>query len=262
MARAMWNAQLDVAGTTVGVKLYAAVEDRGVHFRLLDRKDKLPVQQQLFDPRTGQPVPGDAIRKGVEVERGVFVVLSEEDLAATAPPESRTIECLRFVPRSAVDIAWYRRPYYLGPDPSELGNYFALVEALRESGRVGVARWTMRKQRHFGVLEAERDHLVLVALRSAAEVVAASSLALPPAGEVREAERKLAEQLVAALDAPFEPAALRDDYRERVEKLVAAKAKGESYRVDEPRAPYKVTDLAAALERSLAAAKKRRSAAA
>jgi DNA end-binding protein Ku len=260
MARAIFKAQLEVGGVSVPVKLYAAAEDRAVHFRLLHAKDKRPVQQQLVDPRSGEPVAADAIQKGVEVDRGVYVVLDDAALAAAAPEESRAIELLRFVPPGAVDLAWYRRPYYLGPDRSG-DDYFALAAALHQSGRVGIARWVMRKQRHFGVLETRDGRLLLVALRSAREVVPASALDVPRAGGARVAERKLAEQLVAALDAAFDPDALRDEYRERVEKLLAAKAKGRSYRVDEPKAPRRTSDLAAALERSLAAAKDRRAAA-
>jgi DNA end-binding protein Ku len=256
----MWKAQLELGRTRIPVKLYAGVQDRSIHFRLLHAKDKTPVEQRMVDPRTGDPVPPEEIQKGVEVDPGTYVVLSEQELAETAPEESRAIELLRFVPRDAVDIAWYRRPYYLGPDRSG-ADYFALAQAVAASERVGIARWVMRRQRSFGVLEARDGHLLLIAMRPANEVVPAATLDAPRTSAVRAAERKLADQLVAALEAPFDPAALQDDYRERVAKLLAAKAKGRSFTVHEPRAPRRTTDLATALERSLAAAKERRAAA-
>jgi DNA end-binding protein Ku len=254
--RAMWKASLEFGGVALPVKLYAAAEDRDVHFRLLHAKDKAPVQQQMVDPRTEEPVEPDAIRRGVELEPGVFVVLTDEELDALAPEPSRAIEVLRFVPAGAIDAAWYSRPYFLGPDGSA-SDYAALVAALRDSGLHGVARWAMRGRRSFGALAAHHDVLTLVALRRAEEVVEAKDLARPQAKPVSAAERKLAEQLVAALDAPFDPAALRDEYRERLLEFVEAKAKGRRVRTPREALPKPVTDLSRALEQSLASAKRR-----
>ena len=257
--RAMWKASLEFGDVAVPVKLYAAAEDRDVHFRLLHAKDKAPVEQRMVDPRTEEPVEPDAIRRGVQLEPGVFVVLDDDELDALAPEPSRAIEVTRFVPAGAIDYAWYSRPYYLGPDGSA-SDYAALAAALRDSGLRGVARWAMRGRRYFGALAVHGDVLALIALRPAEEVVEAQDLERPDGKAVSAAERKLAEQLVAALDAPFDPDALRDEYRDRVLEYVAAKAKGKRVRTPRESLPKPVTDLSQALERSLATAKKRRAA--
>ncbi len=258
----MWKASLALGDVELSVKLYAAAEDKDVHFRLLHRKDLVPVTQRVVDRRTREEVPREQVRRGIEVDRGVFVVLDDADRVAAEPEPSRTIEITRFVPREAVDLAYYERPYYLGPEgPAD--DYFALAEALAASGRVGVARWVMRKKRSFGVLEARGRHLALVSLRPADEVVAAATLPAPGGSEIRSAERSLAEQLIAALDAPFDASALRDDYRERVQALLDAKAAGKKpKRVKEAAPPKPGGDLSAVLKRSLAAVKKGRRAAA
>jgi DNA end-binding protein Ku len=259
--RAMWKAALELGTLRIPVKLYAAVEDRGLHFRLLHEKDRVPVRQRMVDPRDESEVPAEEVRRGIELEEGSFVLLRPEELASLAPEPSRSIELLRFVPAEAIDVAWYNRPYFLGPDGSA-DDYFALAEALRKSGRRGVARWVMRGQRYAGALAVRGEHLALVALHAPHEVVRAAELPRPASRAISAGERKLAEQLVATLDASFEPEALRDEYRERVEKLIAAKREGRSFRVKEAPAPRPSGDLAGALKKSIQAAKAGRRAAA
>jgi DNA end-binding protein Ku len=257
MPRAMWKAELRVDGFAMAVKLYAAVEEHSVQFRLLHAKDHEPVTQRMVDPASGEEVTPDQVRRGLELEAGVFVLLDADELDAVQPAASRAIEVTRFVPRAAIDPVWYRRPYWLGPE-GRADDYFALARALEEGERCGVARWTMRKKRYAGALCERGGHLALVALASAAEVVTAGGLAAPEGAAIRTEERRLAEQLLAALDAPFDPTALRDTYRERVHELVTAKADGRTLvpvRERERRVPK---DLQRALRASLAAAKGKR----
>jgi DNA end-binding protein Ku len=254
--RAMWKGSLALGDVALPVKLYAAVEDRDVHFRLLHARDEVPVEQKMVDPRSGEEVAGEDVRRGLEVENGVFVILREDEIESVEPPESRDIEVTRFVPADAVDAGWYRRPYLLGPDGDD-EDYFALVRALRESERVGIARWVMRKQRYAGVLSPVGDYLSLVTLHDASDVVTAAEL--EPAGgpAVGKGERHLAEQLVSALDAPFEPESLHDEYRERLRALIDARAKGRKFEMPKESVSKPRPDLEDALRESLEAAKER-----
>ena len=247
----MWKASLDLGDVQVPVKLYAAIEDRDIHFRLLHAKDAVPVRQRLVDPRTGEEIAPEAVQRGVALEPGIFVVMKDEELAAAHGEPSRTIEVMRFVPRGAIDAAWYSRPYFLGPDGSA-SEYGALLAAMRDSEVVGVARWAMRGKRYFGALEARDSHLALIAMHAAEEVVSAAQLDAPNGAPVREAERALADQLVAALEGTFDPAEVRDGYRERVLALIDAKEKGRPPRpVAREAAPGAVTDLSRALKQSI-----------
>ena len=120
----------------------------------------------------------------------------------------------------------------------------------------------MRGKQYFGALEPREDHLALIALRAADEVVTPEALARPGGPRISASERELGEQLIAALEGHFDPSALRDEYRERVEKLIAAKRRGRRYAVKEAAPPRAGGDLGAALRRSLQAAKGGRRAAA
>lgn len=257
MARAIWKARLRLGDEEVPVKLYSAVEDRSVHFRLLHARDHVPVTQRMVDPSTGEEVAKEAVQRGLAVEKGVYVVLRPEELAQAEPEASREIEITRCVPRGAIDIGWFRRPYWLGPDGRD-ADYAALARALEESDRVGIARWAMRRKRYAGALAPRGGHLALLALRPAEEVVTADALPRPEGGPIGKAERDLASQLVSALDGPFEPELLVDEHRERVQALIDAKAEGRSVAFERAPAPRPARDLRDALRESLATAKERR----
>lgn len=256
-ARAIWKGVIRFTGAEVPVKLYSAVQDRSIHFRLLDKKRNEPVKQQMVDPQTGDVVEYADVRKAYETESGELVVLDEDELEELEPKASRDIEVTRFVPPERITHAWYDRPYYLGPD-GDAEVYFALAEALRSRDREGVARWVMRNKEYVGALRVEGDHLMLITLRHAEEVVPASALSPPSGRAMNPREVKMAKQLVAAMEDDLDIAAYRDEYRDRVLELVEAKAAGKVVKF--PKAPKKKEekDLAGVLEKSLAATKKRR----
>lgn len=260
-ARAIWKAVIRFGEVAVPVKLYSAVEDRDVHFRLLHETDLVPVKQRMVHPGTGDPVPWDEIRRGWETGDGRIVVLEDEELEEVEPEPSRDIEITRFLDPAIVNHQWYDRPYYLGPD-GDSDAYFALSEALGEEDVEGIARWVMRKREYQGALRREGEHLMLVTLRNAEEVVSADTLPAPGGRELDPREVDMAEQLVAALSADFEPEAFDDEYRERVMELVESKARGETIELREYRARREPSeeDLTGALEASLRGMKDRRSA--
>lgn len=230
MARAMWKGVLQLGSAEVPVKLYSAVQDQGVHFRLLHARKLEPVKQRMINPDTGKPVESEDVRKGFEVEPGTFVLLAEEELKELEPEPSRDIEIGQVVPREAVPHAWFDRPYFLGPD-GDAADYFALARALREQESVGIARWVMRNQDYAGAVLPHDDYLMLVTLRHAGEVVSASALPSPAGRKPDEREVKMATQLVEALEGEFDISEFRDEYRDRVLELIQAKAAGKPIEV-------------------------------
>lgn len=256
-ARAIWKAHICFGGVDVPVKLYSAVQDRTVHFRLLDAKRHEPVKQHMVDPDTGTVVDSADIRRAYETDEGELVILEAEDLEQVTPTPSREIVVTHFVPPEQITHQWYDRPYFLGPDQED-GAYFALAAALRKRGVEGVAQWVMRNKEYVGALRAEGDYLMLITLRHAGEVVPASALPAPTGRALDDREVNMAKQLVKAMEDPFDITAFHDEYRERVLELVQARAAGKVVRF--PTAPRKQTEtsLADVLEASLAASGKER----
>lgn len=254
-ARAMWKADLALGELKVPVKLYAAVRDAKVHFRLLHAADHAPVKQQMVDPETEQPVPSEQIKKAVALDRGVYVVLTDEEQAALAPKPSRLISVEQVVAADAVDERWFDRPYYLGPDGDDEG-YFALAEALKKRAVLGIAHWVLRNKRYVGALHASDGYLLLDTLRYAEEIVEVGTVAPSANRAPDKREIALAEQLIGALEDRFEPDEFRDEYQEQLRELLAAKAKGKVVRFPKAPARKREESLVASLQASLKSRRK------
>ncbi|HEU4523251.1 MAG TPA: Ku protein [Thermoanaerobaculia bacterium] len=256
-ARAIWKGEIKIGKSAVPVKLYSAVQDKSVHFRLLHKTDKAPVKQKMVNPETEEEVPYQKTQKAFPLGRGRLVLLDEEDLESISPEPSRDIEITRFVDPADIDHRWYERPYYLGPD-GNTGAYFALAAALGRKKKEGIARWVMRGKEYIGALVEEDGYLMLITLRNAEEVIDAEALK-PPAGRaLQKRELQMAGQLVAALSGHFDPTQYRDEYRARVMELVETRARGGKVQLKVFR-PKKTDDdrLGNALEASLAGVKKK-----
>lgn len=255
--RAIWKGTIRLEGLSVPVKLYSAVEDKTVHFRLLHQKDLVPVKQKMIHPETDEEVPSSDVRRGYEIEKGRFVVLDEDELSQLEPEPSRDIEVTRFVDPELLDHRWYERPYFLGPDDSE-ESYRALHDALEKEDKEGVVRWTMRKKNYIGALRVENGGLVLVSLRHAGQVVSTEELPKPSGRELDKKERSMAKSLVDALSEEFDPSEWQDQYRKRVMELIETKAEGGEVKLRKFK-PRKTEDdsLSDALEASLKNLKKK-----
>ena len=257
-ARAIWKGSLRFASESLPVKLYSAVEDRTIHFHVLETSTMQRIKQQMVNPATGEALPKEQIQRGYEVERGTYVLLSEEEIAQSLPKESRDIDVKQFVPIGHIDQQWYDRPYFLGPDEEAPARYFAMAAALANSKRLGIAHWVMRKKRYIGALTAENGYLLLVTIRHAEEVLTAKDLPRPGGGAPSAKELKMAEDLVSALQDDFRPEDYRDEYRERVMKFVEAKAQGHAPRLKLVPRKKETKSLVTSLAASISAAKRYR----
>jgi DNA end-binding protein Ku len=251
-ARAMWKGVLRVADARVPVKLYSAVEERDIRFRLLDAKDLTPVTQSLVHPESEEVVPHEETRRGYRSPEGELIVLNADELESLEPEASREIAIVRFLPRGAIDPQWYDRPYFLGPDRSP-GAYHALTTAIERGEVEGIARWVMRKRDYVGALGVNAGHLVLVTLRHAGEVVPVESLEAPSGPKLDDKELEMARQLMQMLEAKFEAEEYRDEYRDRVLAFIEAKRRGKKPKLEVVRQKARTDDLTAALTASLRA---------
>ena len=224
-ARAIWKGVVQVGTLSVPVKLYSAVQDRSVHFRLLHKTDHAPVKQQLVSAESGEDVEYAQVKKAYPLTRGRMVMLEPEDFEKLEPEDTRDIEISRFVDPHEIDHRWYERAYYLGPD-GNVKAYFAAAAALERKKKSGVARWVMRDKEYVGALLAEDGYLMLITLRHAHEIIAADALQPPEGRALAQREIDMAGQLLDALHGEFDPAQFRDEYRARVMELVETKAEG------------------------------------
>jgi DNA end-binding protein Ku len=258
-ARAMWKGVIRVGSRELSVKLYSAVQERGVHLRTLSvvgsrgsARHHEPVEQHMVDPRTGQTVDYAEVQRGFRLDDG-YILLSKDELEKLTPKAAREISVRALLPPAALGPEWFVRPYFLAPDDSG-ADYVALRTALQQAKREAVVHWVMRGTDYHGILRPDGDYLVLVTLRHREEVPAVKRLSAPEGRTLSAKEKTMAAQLVAMFEGDFEPEKFRDEYRDKLHALVEAKRKGKHLRLHEPVEKKTAGSLEAALGRSLKAA--------
>jgi DNA end-binding protein Ku len=257
MARAIWKGELVLGKTRLPIAMFSAVQDQTVHFRLLHEKDREPVQQRIVRKSDGKEVPKEERRKAYALDGNDAVILQPEELEELEPEPSREIHLCRFVRTGVLSDQWFDRPYYLGPDKDD-ADYFALADAIEHDKVVGVARWVMRKKRYLGALTSHAGYLVMTTLRRADQVVSVSGVEVPASRRPDEREIKMAQQLVSSIEGDFEPELWKNEYRQRVDELIAAKASGKVVKLARPKPKPAGGDLADLLQRSLAGGKEKK----
>jgi DNA end-binding protein Ku len=260
MPRAIWSGAISFGLVNIPVKLYSAVSRKTVRFHQIDAESGGRVRQKRVGP-DGEEVPYEQIVKGYEIGPDRYVTISPEELESLEPQKTRTIDIEDFVDLEQIDPIYYDHPYYLAPDTGAAKAYRLLVDAMEESGKVAVARVVLRSKEHLVAIRPRDGALAMETMLFADEVIPPESLEemATADGDVKTSDRELtmAQQLIDSLSSDFEPDKYRDEYRERVLDLIERKAQGETIVIEEPTAePEKVPDLMAALEASIADAKK------
>jgi len=260
LARAIWSGSISFGLLNVPVKLYSAVSKQTVSFRELREGDGARIRHKRVAETDGKEVPYEKIVKGYEYAPDQYVVLTRDELAELDPKKTRAIEIQDFVDLDDIDPIYFEQPYYLGPDKGAERAYALLVQAMKESRKVAVARFVLRNKEHLAAIRPMDDVLTLATMRFHDEVTSPEDLdgevfedAKPKKPEKRELE--MAKQLIESLTTKFKADRYRDEYREELLDLLERKAEGKEVvsAPSEAPKPTKAPDLMAALEESLAA---------
>jgi DNA end-binding protein Ku len=253
MARALWKGSISFGLVNIPIELHTAVRNHRPKFRMLHAKDKSPVKFERVCIRDGHPVAWEDLVKGYEYAKGHFVVLSKEDFQAAAVEKTRTVDIIDFVNAEDIDDRFFETPYYLVPTKGGERAYALLRAAIRESGRIGIAKFILRDAQHLAAVEVIKDAIVLSVMRFADELVDVKQFDLPGDGGIRKNELDMAKALVNSLAAEWNPGKYTDEYRENLLRIIKAKVKGKKVDLEpaaEPR-QAEVVDLMERLRRSL-----------
>ncbi len=260
-ARATWTGSLSFGLVNIPVGVYAATEDRSVHFNQFRAGDKPErIRMKRVGEITGEEVEYSGIVKGYDLGGGAFVLITPEELAAVQPVKTNTIEVTDFVNLSEIDPIYFDKPYFLAPYGKGTPRAYELMRAaLEATGRAAIATFVMRDKQHLVAIRAQGSVLVLSTLNFADEIRTANDIkTIPTRAEFTDAEFEMAKALVEAKVTTWKPEAYRDEYRERVEALIDQKAKGVEIDTTPTEEPVVgVTDLLASLQASVAAIKAR-----
>jgi DNA end-binding protein Ku len=259
MPRPIWSGSISFGLVSVPVKLFSATSPKEVRFHMLHDKDGGRIQQKRVCSLDGEEVAWEHTVKGFEISKARYVTVTRDELQSFNPRANKAIEIEDFVDLSQIDPIFYESTYYLVPDRGAAKPYALLVEAMRRTNRVGIARFVLRTKQYLAAVRPMGRALAISTMLYADEVVSQEDLEGLPDAKSKPGERelKMAEQLIGSLAADFDIGKYKDDYREQVLALLERKAEGEEIvaeaPAEEPRG--KVVNLMDALQKSLAAAR-------
>ena len=262
MPRAIWSGSISFGLVSIPVKLFSAVSEQSVRFNQLDGRNNARVRQRRVNEATGEEVPHSEIVKGYELGSGRWITITDDDLAQLMPEQNRLIELEEFVDLDQIDPVYYSGSYWLGPADAAKP-YALLATALHQSNKVGLGRFVLRSNQHLAVVRSVEGCLMLSMMVWADEVNPPEAIpGMDKAADVElnDKELAMATSLIESLTETFEPEKYHDTYRQAVLELIDRKADGEEAPVPAPADDRDdtVVDLMAALEASVAAAKKSR----
>ena len=253
---AMFRGAISFGLVSIPIKMFAATEEKDIRFRQLHKKCHTPVKYQKVCPLCGEEVKPDDIVKGFEYEPGKFVIVSGEDInSAKAEVQARTIEIVDFVNLAEIDPIYFDKTYYLAPQAEIAASakaYNLLREAMARSGRIAVARVTMRDKQTLCVLRIYGEAMVLETIFYPDEIRPVVEVpGLPQGMKTDEKEMDIAEKLIGNLTAAFDPSKYTDTYREALRRIIDDRIAGRQV-VSQPDMPESnVIDLMEALKASV-----------
>jgi len=261
MARSMWRGAIQFGLVTIPVKLYLATESSSIGFNLLHEKDLSRIQMKIYCPEDDEVIPRSETVRGYEWAKGRYVVLDDKDFEAVPLKTVRAIEIEMFVDahREGQGIEFVKQAYYLEPDPIGRKAFDLLRQVLADEGKTAICKIVLKDREQLAALNPYTKTMLLTTLHWPDEVRSLDELDIPDEEiEVKPAERKMAEQLVASMSGVFNPEEYHDDYRQALMAVIEAKVAGEAPAPAQKVEPTRIGDLMAALEASVAGAREAR----
>jgi DNA end-binding protein Ku len=253
--RAIWKGSISFSLVNIPISLYPATKREELNFRLLRASDLSPINYKRVAEADGKEVPWDQIVKGYEYEKGKFVVLKEEDFRRADIEATQSVDIMEFVELDEIDPMFFDRPYYLEPQKKGAKAYALLREALKRSGKVGIAKVVIKTRQHLAAVKPVQNALVLELMHFAEELLKPDTLQIPGHVDIGSKELDMALELTDRMSGEWDPTKYTDDYRhallDLIEKKIELGDKALPAGRPSKKAAANVVDLASVLQESL-----------
>ncbi len=252
----IWSGGISFGLIYIPVKLYNASRSATLDFDLLNRANKHRIGYAKIDKVTGKEIDQADIVRGFQVEKDEYVVIEDDEFEKANVKRSKSIDIKGFAEIKEIDPKYFEKPYFLEPEEGAEKTYALLVEALKQTAKAGVARFVLRDREHLALVAVEQEHLILIQMRFADEVIIPDQLNFPSIRQLDKEELSTAVEIVERMSKKFQPDKFTDTYREELLELIKEKAthKKITARSEAPK-PTDVKDLMAKLKQSLQLAK-------
>ena len=252
MASSVWSGYLTFGLISMPVRLFSGARGSRVSFHMLHRDDNTRIKQQLWCPHDERVVERSEIVKGYEYRKGEYVIIEPEEIKKIEPKTAKAMEILEFVKADDVDPIYFESSYFVTPEEAGRRPYALLCRALEESRFVAIAKLTMHNREYTVFLRPYKGGMMLHTMYYKEEVRDLENFGRPDV-ELKDAEVKVAHQLIEALAGDWEPEKFHDTFEENLKALIKAHLEGEEVTpVEKPKKMAPVVDLMAALKQSLA----------
>ena len=253
--RSIWNGSISFGLVSIPIKMYSGSEDRKLDLDMLDVHDNARIRYKRVNEETGKEVEWKDIVKGFKQDDG-YVVLAKEDFENANMKKSKTIDIEEFVEESEVADVLFKNPYFLEPQKEGGKSYNLLRDALKKTGKLGVATFVMRQKEHLSLIGVYKNALVLHVIRFADEIRDPSELKLPST-KVTKKEVDMALSLIEQYTTTFKLSKYKDVYNDQLMKIIKSKKAGKTLKTEKIDVkPTPAKDLMAQLKASLEKKKK------
>lgn len=255
----MWKGSVSFGLVNIPIKMFAATEERDVRFRYLHKECMSPIRYQKVCPVCNKEVAEEEIVRGFEYEPSRFVVLEPAELESLKTETGgKNIEILDFVELAEIDPVYFDKSYYLAPQENGGKAYSLLQKAMLDTGKIAIARLTIRNKQSLCCLRVNRDVMVMETIFYPDEVRPVAQVpGLPENVDLSDKELDIAARLIDSLSAPFEPEKYKDNYREALLELLNKKIAGQEIKIAAEAPQRNVIDLMEALQASLKASQEK-----
>lgn len=254
----MWKGSISFGLVHIPIKLFAATENKDIKMRYLHNQCNTPIRYEKVCPACQQKVETENIVKGYEYEPGKFVLMEQEELAELEKKSNKSIEIIDFVKLEEIDPLYFNRSYFIGPSEHGEKAYTLLKEAMADTGKIGLAKITLRAKEHLSVVRVYSQGLVLETIFYPDEVRNIEHVpGLPAQMELNEKELEMAKQLIEQLTTSFEPEKYKDEYRTTLMEVIQSKISGEEFKIAKEVPQTNVIHLMEALQASIEQSKPR-----
>ena len=248
--RSIWNGSISFGLVSIPVKLYSGSEDRRIDLDMLDKNDHARIRYKRVNEDTGKEVEWKDIVKGYKKDDG-YVILEKEDFDQANMKKTKTIDIEEFIDEDEVADVLFKKPYFLEPQKEGGKSYNLLLQALKKTGKLGVATFVMRQKEHLSLVGIYRDALVLHVIRFEDEIRNPGELKLTKT-KVKAKEVDMAVSLIEQYTSDFDFKKYKDIYNDQLIKIIESKATGKKPKVEEyDSEPTQADDLMAKLKASL-----------